>query len=120
MTIGWPLTSTRGFGAVAWAWGINGYASVISAALATLLAIEFGFGAVVLMALSLYLAAALAFDTVVPTIEIAWVTDILILTIYLFVFEIVSVDVAAICIMVLLGLTSLFAPLMGLQQGLAA
>jgi hypothetical protein len=48
---------------IPWAWGINGYASVISAALATLLAIEFGFGAVVLMALSLYLAAALAFRT---------------------------------------------------------
>jgi di/tricarboxylate transporter len=71
-----------------------------------------------LIAAAIFLAVALALDTVVPTIEIAWVTDILILTIYLFVFEIVSVDVAAICIMVLLGLSSLFAPLMGLQQGL--
>ena len=71
-----------------------------------------------LIAAAIFLAVALALDSVVPTIEIAWVTDILMLTIYLFVFEIVSVDVAAICIMVLLGLTSLFAPLMGLQQGL--
>jgi hypothetical protein len=31
-----------------------------------------------------------------PTIEIAWVTIILLLTIYLFAFEIVDVDVAAI------------------------
>ncbi len=53
-----------------------------------------------------------------PTIEIAWVTAILLLTIYLFAFEIVEVDVAAICIMVLLGLSSLFAPIMGLEQGL--
>ncbi len=54
----------------------------------------------------------------VPTIEVAWVTAVLLLTIYLFAFEIVDVDVAAICIMVLLGLTSLFYPLMGLEEGL--
>jgi len=53
-----------------------------------------------------------------PTIEIAWVTAILLLTIYLFAFEIVEVDVAAICIMVILGLSSLFAPVMGLEKGL--
>ncbi|HLF32537.1 MAG TPA: hypothetical protein VI566_16100 [Xanthomonadales bacterium] len=47
-------------GFIPWAWGINGFASVISAALATLLAIEFGFSAVVLLAAALYaLAAAL-------------------------------------------------------------
>ncbi|HEB55292.1 MAG TPA: SLC13 family permease [Gammaproteobacteria bacterium] len=54
----------------------------------------------------------------VPSIEIAWVSALLLLTIYLFVFEIVSVDVAAISIMVLLGITSLLAPLMGLETGL--
>jgi di/tricarboxylate transporter len=53
-----------------------------------------------------------------PTIEIAWVTAILLLTIYLFAFEVVEVDIAAITIMVVLGLTSLFAPIMGLEQGL--
>jgi len=62
--------------------------------------------------LAVYLAG------VVPTIEIAWVTGILLLTIYLFAFEIVDVDVAAVSIMVILGLTSLFAPYMGLEQGL--
>ncbi|MFV1975961.1 MAG: citrate transporter, partial [Candidatus Scalindua sp.] len=41
--------------------------------------------------------------TVTPSIEVAWVSAILVLTIYLFVFEIVGVDVAAISIMVLLG-----------------
>ena len=54
----------------------------------------------------------------VPTIEIAWVTALLLLTIYLFAFEIVGVDVAATTIMVLLGLSSLLAPFMGLSQGL--
>jgi hypothetical protein len=43
---------------IPWAWGINGFASVMSAALATLLAIEFGFTAVVLLALGLYASAA--------------------------------------------------------------
>ncbi len=53
-----------------------------------------------------------------PSIEIAWVSAFLLLTIYLFVFEIVNVDEAAITIMVLLGLSSLLAPLMGLERGL--
>ncbi len=44
---------------VPWAWGINGCASVVSAVLATLLAIEFGFSAVVLLAVILYAVAAL-------------------------------------------------------------
>ena len=43
---------------IPWAWGINGFASVISATLATLLAIEFGFTAVILFALCFYIAAA--------------------------------------------------------------
>jgi SAM-dependent methyltransferase len=46
---------------IPWAWGLNGFASVVSAALATLLAIEFGFTVVLLAALALYLAAALVF-----------------------------------------------------------
>jgi hypothetical protein len=45
----------------AWAWGINGCASVISAILATLLAIHFGFNVVILLALTCYLAAAASF-----------------------------------------------------------
>jgi hypothetical protein len=43
---------------VPWAWGINGCASVVSAVLATLLAIEFGFTVVVALAVALYLVAA--------------------------------------------------------------
>jgi len=44
---------------IPWAWGINGFASVMSATLATLLAIQFGFTAVLLFALLLYAGAAL-------------------------------------------------------------
>lgn len=62
--------------------------------------------------------AALLLAGVVPSIEIAWVCAILMLTVYLFAFEVVGVDVAAATIMVLLGLSSLLSPLMGLDQGL--
>lgn len=44
---------------VPWAWGINGCASVISAVLATALALHFGFAAVIGTAIALYAAAAL-------------------------------------------------------------
>ncbi|MEM7407354.1 MAG: SLC13 family permease [Pseudomonadota bacterium] len=53
-----------------------------------------------------------------PATPVGWVCVILVLTIYLFVFEIVSVDVTAISIMVLLGLTTPLAPWIGLEQGL--
>ena len=71
-----------------------------------------------LIAAIIFFVIGLALSTVVPNIEIAWVTGILLLTIYLFAFEVVGVDVAAVSVMVLLGLTSLFAPIMGLEQGL--
>jgi hypothetical protein len=43
------------------AWGVNGCASVLSAVLASLLAIHFGFFAVVVLALMLYGISALVF-----------------------------------------------------------
>ena len=70
------------------------------------------------IAATIFAAFTLYLATVVPSVEIAWVSAVLMLTIYLFVFEIVGVDVAAATVMVILGLTSLFAPLMGLEQGL--
>lgn len=70
------------------------------------------------IAAGLFALAALYLASVVPSLEIAWVVTILLFTIYLFVFEVVSVDVAAITVMVLLGLTSLFAPIMGLTEAL--
>ncbi len=47
--------------AIPWAWGINGCASVISAILATLIAIRVGFSSVVLVSLALYFFAAVNF-----------------------------------------------------------
>jgi hypothetical protein len=46
---------------IPWAWGINGCASVMSAVLGTLLAIHFGFNAVIGLALALYILAAFVF-----------------------------------------------------------
>ncbi|HEX6829324.1 MAG TPA: SAM-dependent methyltransferase, partial [Burkholderiales bacterium] len=43
---------------VAWAWGLNGFASVVGAVLATLLAIHLGFNRVLGLAALLYVAAA--------------------------------------------------------------
>jgi len=44
-------------GAIPWAWGINGCASVLSTILASLLAIHFGFSMVIYLALGLYVLA---------------------------------------------------------------
>ena len=46
---------------IPWAWGINGCASVVSAVLASLLAIHFGFNLVILVALICYLAAIFSY-----------------------------------------------------------
>ena len=46
---------------IPWAWAINGFASVLSAALAVMLAITFGFTVVLLTAVMLYGLAALLY-----------------------------------------------------------
>ncbi len=46
---------------VPWAWGVNGCASVLSALLATLIAMQLGFSAVVLVGAAVYGVAAAAF-----------------------------------------------------------
>ncbi len=56
--LGLKRLSATAPGFVPWAWGINGFASVVSAVLATLLAIEFGFNVVIVLALLLYSLAA--------------------------------------------------------------
>jgi SAM-dependent methyltransferase len=43
---------------IPWAWSINGFASVISASLATLIAIHYGFNVLIITAVALYLLAA--------------------------------------------------------------
>jgi di/tricarboxylate transporter len=73
-----------------------------------------------LIGAAVFLGVGFSLTGVVPTIEIAWVSSILLLTIYLFVFEIVEVDVAAICIMVLLGLMTLIGPFFGLDHPFVA
>lgn len=50
---------------IPWAWGVNGFASVISASLATLIAIHGGFNVLILTAVGLYLGAAVC----LPRIE---------------------------------------------------
>ncbi len=47
-------------GLVPWVWGINGCASVLSAVIATLLAIHYGFSVVIFLALMLYIASAIS------------------------------------------------------------
>jgi len=49
---------------VPWAWGVNGCASVVSPLLATLLAIHWGFDAVIVIATGLYFVAAFAWRSV--------------------------------------------------------
>lgn len=71
-----------------------------------------------IISLAFFMMMAIFLVFAAPTIEIAWVVLLLLLTIYLFAFEVVDVDIAAVTVMVLLGLTNLFAPLMGLQHGL--
>ncbi|MGZ8152648.1 MAG: SAM-dependent methyltransferase, partial [Methylovulum sp.] len=46
---------------IPWAWGINGCASVISAILATLIAMQFGFTVLIFLAIALYCLAAMCF-----------------------------------------------------------
>jgi phage shock protein PspC (stress-responsive transcriptional regulator) len=52
---------------IPWAWGINGCASVISAILATLIAMQFGFTVLIFLAIAFYCVAAWCFPNL--TIE---------------------------------------------------
>ena len=71
-----------------------------------------------LPSLSIFAVLTVFLVLVAPSVEVAWVVSLLVLTIYLFAFEVVDVDIAAVSVMVLLGLSSLFAPYMGLEKGL--
>ncbi len=68
-----------------------------------------------LFAAPLFIAAALLTAAVAPATEVAVVCTLLLLTVYLFVFEVVAIDVAALSILVLLGLLSAFALPLGLE-----
>ncbi len=64
--LGLGYVGSRAPGFIPWAWALNGFASVLSAVAATLLAIEFGFSVVIVLALLLYITAALVMDPSVP------------------------------------------------------
>jgi hypothetical protein len=53
--------STSSQGLIPWAWAINGCASVVSAVLAALIAVQFGFTVVIVLAILLYITAAAFF-----------------------------------------------------------
>lgn len=67
---------------------------------------------------AIFVALAIAVGSAVPTAPMAMVTTLLLLTVYLFAFEVVGVDVAAATIMVLIGLSALIGPWFGLEHGL--
>ena len=71
-----------------------------------------------LVAALVFLVLGLYAASVVPSVEIAVVLGILLLTVFLFAFEVVGVDVAAVSVMVLLGLLSSFSGQLGLAQPL--
>ncbi|OHC66636.1 MAG: spermidine synthase [Rhodocyclales bacterium GWA2_65_19] len=56
--LGLAAVAARAAPLVPWAWGINGFASVVATLLATLLAIHWGYAAVLLLAAALYACAA--------------------------------------------------------------
>ena len=67
---------------------------------------------------AVFLAVAVQLSAAVPTLAMAFVICLLLLTIYFFVFEVVGVDVAAATVMVLVGLTALIGPWIGMPDGL--
>ncbi|MDO8891755.1 MAG: SLC13 family permease [Sulfurimicrobium sp.] len=71
-----------------------------------------------IVAAFIFLLVGLFAAYAVPSVEIAVVMGILLLTVFLFAFEVVGVDVAAVSIMVLLGLISSFSAKLGLAQPL--
>ena len=71
-----------------------------------------------LIAALLFLLFGAWMASVVPSPEIAVVMGILLLTVFLFAFEVVGVDVAAVTVMVLLGLLSSFNDRLSLAQPL--
>jgi len=65
--IGLSWTSKHYPNFVAWAWGINGYATVIGSVVSVILALNFGFRAVLMIAAGIYIIAYLALkSTPVP------------------------------------------------------
>ncbi|MBW2455814.1 MAG: hypothetical protein JRI68_14955 [Deltaproteobacteria bacterium] len=60
MPLGVKLVAGRAEDLVPWCWGLNGAASVVATALATLVALHLGFAALLLIGAAIYLAASVA------------------------------------------------------------
>ncbi len=71
-----------------------------------------------LIAAGIFMTIGYSVGTMAPSNEIAWVCAVLLLTVYLFAFEVVEIDVAAILIMVILGISGLLGALVGLTRPL--
>jgi len=65
------MVTERGDQYVAWCWAINGFFSVMASVLATLLSMSFGFNAVMLMGLVIYILGVAAFRRVPAPAEAA-------------------------------------------------
>jgi ABC-type Mn2+/Zn2+ transport system permease subunit len=66
--VGLSWTSKHHSTFVPWAWGINGYATVIGSVLSVILALNFGFRVVMLIAAGIYVIAYFALRTT-PEVE---------------------------------------------------
>lgn len=71
-----------------------------------------------LLAAPVFIAIGLWLATVAPSAEVALVLGLLLLTVFLFAFEVLRVDVAAVSILVLLGLLSSVHAMIGLERPL--
>lgn len=71
-----------------------------------------------LIAAAVFVAVGLWLASIAPNTEVALVLGLLLLTVFLFAFEVVRVDVAAVSILVLLGLLSSAHALLGLDRPL--
>ena len=65
--LGLRLVSNKSRNFIPWAWGINGYASVLSPLLVSLLATHIGFKFIVIISLGLYFLACLSFKNLFKT-----------------------------------------------------
>jgi len=71
--LGLARAGTAGGGLLPWAWGLNGAFSVVATPLANLVAVQFGFDRVLLIAALLYVVTYLAYPSVRKTVQ--WQTS---------------------------------------------
>jgi len=67
--LGLARAGSAGGGVLPWAWGLNGAFSVVATPLANLIAVQFGFDRVLLIAALLYVVTYLAYPSVRKTVQ---------------------------------------------------